>query len=147
MRAHEYCTVANEIGLPESLTFEVGPREARICEDSESIRRSLDEYRQRVEARERALDAREAEANRREEQVAQAELDLNRNREGLETREGDLTQAMDRHEAEVTRHQGHVKRADECLARRKADQDQEHEARLHAARTQVSKEYASKFKK
>ena len=72
--------------------------DARIVEDSESIRRSLDEYRQRVEARERALDAREAEANRCEEQVAQTELDLNRNREGLETREGDLAQAMAKHE-------------------------------------------------
>ena len=93
------------------------------------------------------MDARKAEANRHKEQVAQAELDLNRNHEGLETREGDLAQAMARHEAEVTRHQGHVKRAHERLAKKKADQDQEHEARLHAARTQVSKEYASKFKK
>ena len=122
-------------------------REVRIVENFESIRRSLDEYRQCVEARERALDAREAEANRREEQVAQAELDLNRNREGLETHEGDLAQAMARHEEEVTHHKGHVKKVDERLARRKADQDQEQEARLHAAQTQVSKEYASKFKR
>ena len=93
------------------------------------------------------MDAREAEANRREEQVAQAELDLNCNRDGLETREGDLAQAMARHEEEVTRHQGHVKRADERLTKRKADQDQEHEARLHVAWTHVSKEYASKFQK
>ena len=54
---------------------------------------------------------------------------------------------MAKHEAEVTHHQGHVKRADERLAKRKADHDQEHEARLHATRTEVSKEYASKFKK
>ena len=53
------------------------------------------------------MDASEAEANRHEEKVAQAELDLNHNREGLETREGDLAQAMARHKAEVTRHQGH----------------------------------------
>ena len=54
---------------------------------------------------------------------------------------------MGKHEEEVTRHKGHVKKADERLARRKADQDKEHEARLQAARTQVSKEYASKFKR
>ena len=54
---------------------------------------------------------------------------------------------MARHEEEVTRHKGHVKKADERLARRKADQDKEHKARLQAARTQVSKEYASKFKR
>ena len=83
----------------------------------------------------------------REEQVAQVELDLNRNREALETREGDLAKAMARHEEEVTRHKGHVKKADERLAKRKVDQDQEHEARLHTARNQVSKEYASKFKR
>ena len=54
---------------------------------------------------------------------------------------------MASHEAEVTRHQAHVRRADERLAKRKANQDEEHQARLHAVRTQVSKEYSSKFKK
>ena len=121
--------------------------EARIVEDSESIWRSLDEYRQRVEARERALDAREAEVTCPEELAAQADLDLSRNREELESREGNLAQTLASHKAEVARHQAHVRRADERLAKRKADQDAEHQARLQAVRTQVSKEYSSKFKK
>lgn len=79
--------------------------------------------------------------------MAQAELDLSLNREGLEAREGNLAQAMTKHEEEVAHHKGHVKKADERLARKKADQDKEHEARLKAVRMLVSKEYASKFKK
>ena len=116
-------------------------REVKIVEDSESIRRSLDQYHERLEARERALGAREAELAR------QAKLDLSLNREGLEAREGNLAQAMTKHEEEVAHHKGHVKKADKCLARKKADQDKEHEARLKAVRMLVSKEYASKFKK
>ena len=122
-------------------------REARIVENSESIRKSLDEYRERVEARERALGAREAELSHCKEQVAQAELDLSLNCEGLEAREGCLAQAMTQHEEEVARHKGHVKKVDECLAIKKVHQDKEHEARLEAVRTLVSKEYASKFKR
>ena len=122
-------------------------REARIVGDSDSIRRSLDEYRQRVEARERALDARETEMTRREEVAAQADLDLSCNREELESRERDLAQTLASHEAEVAHHQAHVRWADERLAKRKTDQDAEHQARLHAVRTQVSREYSSKFKK
>ena len=71
----------------------------------------------------------------REELVAQADLDQSRNREELESREENLAQAMASHEAEVTRHQAHVRRADERLAKRKADQDAEHQARLHAVRS------------
>ena len=47
----------------------------------------------------------------------------------------------------MARHQAHIRRADKRLAKRKADQDVEHQARLQAVRTQVSKEYSSKFKK
>ena len=93
------------------------------------------------------LDAREAEVTRREEQAAQADLDLSRNREELEAREGTLAQTMASHEAEVARHQVLVTRADERIAKRRADQDVEHQARLHAVRTAVSTEYSSKFKK
>ena len=69
---------------------------------------------------------------RREELAAQADLDLSRNREELKYREENLAQAMASHEAEVTRHQAHVSGADERLAKRKADQHEEHQARLHA---------------
>ena len=75
------------------------------------------------------------------------DLDLSRNREELESREGNLAQTLASHEAEVAHHQAHVRRADERLGKRKADQDAEHQARLKAVRTQVSKEYSSKFKK
>ena len=54
---------------------------------------------------------------------------------------------MASHEAEVARHQVLIRRADERLAKRRADQDAEHQARLHAVRTAVSTEYSSKFKK
>ena len=54
---------------------------------------------------------------------------------------------MTQHEQEVARHEGHVKKADDRLARRKEDQDQGHKARLKAVRTLISKEYSSKFKK
>ena len=47
----------------------------------------------------------------------------------------------------MTRHKGHVKKADERLTKKKADQDKEHEVRLQAVQTLVSKEYSSKFKK
>ena len=71
--------------------------------------------------RERALETREVEVTRREELAAQADLDLSRNREELESHEGSLAQAMASHEAEVARHQVLVRRADERLAKRKAD--------------------------
>ena len=122
-------------------------REAKIVEDFESIRRSLDQYCERLEARERALATPEAELVRREEQVVQADLDLTLQRKGLEAREGSVAQVMTKHEVEVARHKGHVKKADERLARKKPDQDKEHKARLKTVREQVSQEYASKFKK
>ena len=53
--------------------------------------------------------------------AAQADLDMSRNREELEAREGSLAQSMASHEAEVARHQVLVRRADERLAKRKAD--------------------------
>ena len=122
-------------------------REAKIIEDSEFIRRSLDQHRESLEARESALATREAELARREEQVAQTKLDMSLQSEGLEAREGSLAQAMVTHEAEVTRHKGLVKRADERLAKKKAEQDAKYEARLKTVQEQVSREYASKFKK
>ena len=72
---------------------------------------------------------------------------MSRNCEELESREGNLAQTMASHEAEVARHQVLVRRADERLTKRKADQDAEHQARLQAVRTVVSTEYSSKFKK
>ena len=51
---------------------------------------------------------------------------MSRNREELESREGNLAQTLASQEAEVARHQAHVRRADERLAKRKVDQDAEH---------------------
>ena len=72
---------------------------------------------------------------------------MSRNREELEAREGSLAQSMASHEPEVARHQILVRRADERLAKRKADQDAEHQARLQTLRTAVSADYSSKLKK
>ena len=62
-------------------------------------------------------------------------------------REGSLAQSMASHEAEVARHQALVRRADERLAKRKADQDAEHQERLQAARATVTADYSAKLKK
>ena len=122
-------------------------REAKIIEDSESIRKSLDQHRETLEARERALATREAELARREEQVALAELDMGHQREELKAREGNIARAISVHEEEVAWHKVLIKKADERLARKKPEQDKEHEARLKMVRERVSHEYASKFKK
>ena len=54
---------------------------------------------------------------------------------------------MTKHEEEVARRKGNVKRADERLAKKKTEQETEHEARLKKVQEQVSREYTSKFKK
>ena len=72
---------------------------------------------------------------------------MSRDPEGLESREGNLAQTLASHEAEVARHQAHVRRADERLAKRKADQDAGHQERLQAARATVSADYSAKHKK
>ena len=55
-------------------------------------------------------------------------------REGLEAREDKLAQVMIKHDEEVARHKGHVKKADKGLARKKVDQDKEHDARPKTVR-------------